>query len=124
MPIFTHFQTSFAMKSALLILVVAVSVTYGLYLNSYDGKNRQIYHELAKLFDQMSAKVRRCVNVLDEKCINGAIVGAPNDEDWLHNNSPGKRCANVYDQGCINGGGMGGGPDHDWITGGGTPGRR
>ena len=116
------------MKSALLILIVAISVSYGMYLNPYDGRtrheNRQVYHELAKFFDRMSAKVRRCVNVLDESCINGAIVGATNDEDWLHNNSPGKRCANVYEEGCITGGGTGGGADHDWMTGGGTPGRR
>lgn len=89
------------MKATVVLLFVIFSTTYGRYLqpNSYNRlhNDKQIFQSLSEFFNDLSVsdRIKRCGNLFDEGCINGSIIGAASDEDWLAHNGPGKRWANV-----------------------------
>jgi hypothetical protein len=128
-----HISTiSRKMKAAFVLLAIALPAAYCFYLQPnyhvparLGTRNAPVYKSLGDLFHRLHLASKRCVNTVDESCINGGGNDAGNDEDFLNGgDTPGKRCANLYDESCSNGGINGAGADDDWLHGGNNPGRR
>ncbi|CAH0731402.1 unnamed protein product, partial [Brenthis ino] len=68
---------------------------------------------------------KRCVNMWDEGCVNGQLVGSGRDDEFVNGGfNPGKRCVNMWDEGCVNGQLVGSGRDDEFVNGGFNPGKR
>ncbi|KAH0819268.1 hypothetical protein GEV33_003519 [Tenebrio molitor] len=113
------------MKAAFVLLAIALPAAYCFYLQPnyhvparLGTRNAPVYKSLGDLFHRLHLASKRCVNTVDESCINGGGNDAGNDEDFLNGgDTPGKRCANLYDESCSNGGINGAGADDDWSLG-------